>query len=195
MQAKNIYILYTLILAILLSWIFIVPILAFENDMSFSYSIFSYTCHQKISRSLCFYRTFSIDDCTNQSGVYIPNDRKEITSEKNGILGYKIPVCARDIGLYLGMFISAIAYPFIWKLDKQKIYPSIFLVLAIVPLGLDGTIQLISELHILPFIYESTNLIRLITGLIAGLVASIYAIPILIGIFEKKIEQTKKESN
>ena len=60
--------------------------------------------------------------------------------------------------------------------DKKEILPAIWLILAIVPIGIDGTGQLLG-------FWESTNLIRAITGGIVGIAIAVYMIPILNKIF------------
>ncbi len=181
---------YITFFALLVGSVFFVPYLAFKQDMQAYYTAFSYTCHQKLSRSLCLFSGttgYWIADCLPHGGyVSDPVDRKEINVEDaTGAIGYKLPVCARDLGLYCAMLIGGLFYPFVKKLDEHLMYPGIFLILAMVPIGLDGGIQLISEFGLLPFVYESTNLLRLITGAIAGFVAAFYAIDILLNMFDK----------
>lgn len=115
------------------------------------------------------------------------NSDSKIVIVKNSaeLTGYKLPVCARDIGIYVGLLLGAILYSLVRDLDDKTPFHPIFLLLAIVPLGLDGTIQLLSETGALPFLYESTNLIRLATGLLAGGVASFFIIPMLVGMFSQ----------
>ncbi len=96
----------------------------------------------------------------------------------------KMPVCSRDIGLYAAMLIGGLMYPLARKLEDD-VPPSIFLILALVPIGIDGGVQIVSEIGILPFLYESTNAVRLITGAVAGLAAAFYAIPILTSLVSK----------
>ena len=48
-----------------------------------------------------------------------------------------------------------------------------------IPIGIDGGLQFISDLGVVPLAYESTNMLRLLTGAIAGIVASFYAIPLI----------------
>jgi uncharacterized membrane protein len=168
------------------------PFLAFENNVDSIYKVFSYTCHQKMSRSLCLFKNnkeaLKIENCLEIEGQYIPSneDRTTIQTIKDEQIGYKIPICARDIGLYGGMLLSALIYPKIRKLKEVRVYPPIFFVLALVPMGIDGTVQLISEFGFLPFVYESTNAIRIATGLIAGVVATFYALPIIMSYIHKE---------
>lgn len=179
------YLGYMLFFGVLITLIFLTPIIARVNNADTLYSAFSLTCHQKLSRSLCLFEDLSIEDCTKQNGEYIENDRNATSIQTEKGTGYKIPVCSRDIGLYLALFLGGLVYILVRRLDDKTVYPGIFLVIAMIPIGLDGGIQLLSEIGILPFIYESTNLIRLITGAIAGFVAAFYAIPMIINIFSK----------
>ncbi|MBU1886544.1 MAG: DUF2085 domain-containing protein [Candidatus Micrarchaeota archaeon] len=173
---------------ILVGLIFVTPFLAFDHDVNYLYDAFGQTCHQKLSRSLCVMSdsdSFWIADCTPQNGEYVKglSDRKPITVSGDGYIGYKIPVCARDIGLYVAMLLGGAIYPIVRDMKDKRMYPVIYLLLAMVPIALDGGIQFISDAGFVAFAYESTNLIRLITGGIAGVVASIYAIPVLMNMF------------
>jgi uncharacterized membrane protein len=192
-----IYLIYLLLLAVLMGLIIATPLLSFTGDMSGYYKAFSVTCHQKISRSTCLFsdgRAYWLSDCTPQSGTYITdeNDREQVKVESDGTVGYKLPVCARDVGIYGAMLFGALAYPLVRKLEERRVYPAIYLVLAIVPLALDGSVQLASDMGLLPFAYESTNAIRLLTGAIAGFAASFYAIPILINMFSEERKAPEK---
>ncbi len=71
--------------------------------------------------------------------------------------GNQMPVCARCTGIFVSIGIFA----FLLVFFRIKM-PFWMIVALIVPLALDGGIQLITS-------YESTNLLRLITGTLAGL--------------------------
>jgi uncharacterized membrane protein len=184
-RPKIIYGIYVGLLLVFLALIAITPFLAFSNlPLAKSlYGGFSFTCHQKISRSLCLFEGtgLSIGDCTPQNGTFVPNDGVILSEVRNGVTGFKFPVCARDIGIYLAMLLGALAYPLFFKLGEKKMLPASILIAALIPIGIDGTVQLLSDvgLNLLGFPYESTNLIRLLTGGLAGFVASFYIIPIL----------------
>ncbi|MBN1169725.1 DUF2085 domain-containing protein [Candidatus Micrarchaeota archaeon] len=189
---EAVYFIYTLFFSLLVGLIVLTPFWAFENDSNALYDAFRLTCHQKLSRSLCLFNEgsgYSIADCIEQTGMYIPGDQDQIMVEKDGKTGYKLPVCARDVGLYGAMLIGALVYPLIRRLDDKSVYPGIYLVIAMIPIGLDGGLQIISDFLLSTgtdsFLYESTNFGRLVTGGIAGFVASVYAIPILINMFSK----------
>ncbi len=184
-MTRIVYVAYILFFLILMGLVFVTPIIEMDGDATALYDAFEFTCHQKLSRSLCLFEDFSIGDCTDQTGEYVYGDRDVHVVEKDGISGYKMPVCSRDVGLYGAMLLGGLIYPLTRRLDDKTVYPGIFLLIAMIPIGIDGSLQLVSEMGILPFVYESTNLIRLVTGGIAGFVASFYAIPMLINIFSK----------
>lgn len=168
--------------------LFAVPFMAFSDEELGGklYDIFSPLCHQKLSRSHCIFQDeigYYIADCTPQTGEYVANDNKLISSEQNGNKGYKFPVCSRDAGLYLLMFFGALAYPLIRRIEDRNIPPALCLMIAILPLAIDGTVQFVSDLGLLPFLYESTNTIRFITGALAGFAVSFYLIPLMQNIF------------
>jgi len=195
-RAHLIFGIYLLFFAIFFALIIATPLVAFARDASGLYQLFAATCHQKISRSLCIFENGGVGDCTNQSGQFVDSsdDRTQISAVIDGKLGYKMPVCARDIGIYGGMLLVAILYPFVRRIDDIDVPPVLYLIIAIAPLAIDGSIQLISDLGWLPFVYESTNLIRLATGLLAGGAASYYAIPLLMNMFGEEKEIRKPYS-
>jgi len=171
----------------------VTPLLAFAgNPLApiLYHDVFAPTCHQKISRSLCVFQSqagYYVADCTLQLGKYVEDSRSEtgVINEK-GELGYKMPYCSRDFAIYAALLIGLAVYPFVRNLGGKVPPAGIFFILALVPLGLDGTIQLVSDLgFVLPLIgsYESTNAMRLFTGSLAGFAAAFYVVPMLNSIF------------
>ncbi len=88
------------------------------------------------------------------------------------LFGQYMPICSRDIGLFLGVFVACIV-SFASKLPNF-LKSSWLAILSVVPLGIDGVMQLLG-------FWESTNEIRLATGLLAGFCISYYAIKVFIG--------------
>ncbi len=72
------------------------------------------------------------------------------------INGNQMPVCARDVGLFAGIFLGCI-----FGSSHRRGIPLLILLLTLAPMVLDGGLQAISS-------YESINSIRLITGMVAG---------------------------
>jgi len=82
--------------------------------------------------------------------------------------GNQMPFCARDVAIYtcmaIGVGLSVFPrMPYYDWINDLKWY---WLVLALVPIGIDGTGQLLGY-------WESTNLIRFLTGGLCGLVVGI----------------------
>jgi uncharacterized membrane protein len=194
-RAYIIYGAYMLFFLVLVGTIVATPLLSFAGSQSALYSAFSYTCHQKISRSLCIFSddtTHWLGDCTPQNGTFVNTlaDKTTVSVVIDGITGYKMPVCSRCFAIYAAMLFGGLIYPFVRKLNNKEVWPAKWLILALVPIGIDGTVQLLSDVRLLPFVYESTNEIRLITGGLAGLAAAFYAIPLLMNMFDAE-EETK----
>lgn len=133
------------------------------------YQGFSYTCHQLNSRSLCIYpgKGNAALDCTESPALSLA---KTNMVSVGGEIGYKIPVCARDIGIYFAMLAGLAVLPFVRKVENEKIPDKWLLVLALIPIAIDGGGQLLG-------FWESTNAIRLWTGAVAGFALPFYVVP------------------
>ena len=83
------------------------------------------------------------------------------------LAGHQLSVCARCTGIYFGAFVGSF-------FARPKSPPPLFLVAALIPMALDGGTQLLFR--------ESTNVLRLATGLIAGFAVIFY---VYAGIFSK----------
>ncbi|ACX73274.1 Protein of unknown function DUF2085, transmembrane [Methanocaldococcus vulcanius M7] len=94
------------------------------------------------------------------------------------IFGNKMAVCARCFGIYTGVLLGLIVYPMIKKLDDFKVPNRIYLILALTPMAIDGTTQLIG-------LRQSFNELRFITGFIAGFFVVFYIIPVFLQLFAK----------
>ncbi|MGA1873927.1 MAG: DUF2085 domain-containing protein [Thermoplasmatota archaeon] len=76
--------------------------------------------------------------------------------------GNQMPVCARDIGLFLGIFLGCV----LGSMYKRSI-PLLVLGMFILPMALDGGFQSLTA-------YESFNPLRLVTGAVGGLGIGLY---------------------
>ena len=70
--------------------------------------------------------------------------------------GNQMPFCSRDLGLFTGL-VFALGFVAFYR---YKINP-VYAILGLVPIGLDGGLQAVTS-------YESTNPLRLFTGIVAG---------------------------
>jgi uncharacterized membrane protein len=76
------------------------------------------------------------------------------------INGNQMPLCARDIGIYLGFAIGALIVTF-FSVEMRMWW----ILGSLVPIGVDGLTQMFTS-------YESTNPVRLITGGLAGIMTT-----------------------
>lgn len=90
------------------------------------------------------------------------------------INGNQMPFCTRDLGLFIGLAAGAGLATFV----RYKINP-LFVIAGLVPIGLDGGLQLVTS-------YESNNVLRLVTGLLAGVVLSLLLAHFIFALQEEK---------
>ncbi|VVC00660.1 Uncharacterised protein [uncultured archaeon] len=81
------------------------------------------------------------------------------------------------------MLIGLLALPFLMKVDSEDWPNKWILVAAAVPIGIDGTGQLFG-------LWESSNLARVVTGAIIGVVLPFYILPMLNSLFSFIGEKT-----
>jgi uncharacterized membrane protein len=82
-------------------------------------------------------------------------------------------VCARCFGIYAGFLVGTIIYPLYAKLEKRDSPDVRYVLAAVLPLALDGGTQLLG-------LRESTNMLRLATGGVFGIVFVQYFIPLVV---------------
>lgn len=163
------YSLYMGLSLILLGPIFITPFLAGTPLFGLLQSAYAPACHQLASRSLCYFQNGTIGDCA-QPGVNVSGRQEVVVS--HDVPGYKFPVCSRDLAIYGAIILGGLVFPFVRKIDERKVPKLRYFIIALIPIAIDGGTQLIG-------LRESTNLLRLITGFIAGIVIPFYVIPML----------------
>lgn len=76
------------------------------------------------------------------------------------LAGVAMPICARCVGIYAGLLVGLAAFWLIPYLRERVVRP--FALAAVIPLAIDGLTQLAG-------LRESTNELRIATGIIAGL--------------------------
>lgn len=83
------------------------------------------------------------------------------------LFGTTMPICARCVGVYLGLLAGLLAFQLIPVLRERVVRPFAFA--AVTPLAIDGLTQLAG-------LRESTNPLRLATGLVAGLAFGLWVL-------------------
>lgn len=172
------YKVYMVLLAAFTLPILFTPLLAADGSPLAPplYTFYGLSCHQFVSRSICYFPGAGVGDCTSGPEL-VPHRDYEV--ERYGHAGYPLPVCARDVGIYLAALLSGALVLFLKKADSETVPHPIWFLLALVPIGLDGGTQLIG-------LRESTNFLRLLTGAIAGLAFSFYCVPLMNKAFSAK---------
>jgi uncharacterized membrane protein len=163
------------------------------------YSVYGRTCHQLAYRSWFLFgeqtayprqlagidRLIPYEEATGND----PDDLNTAISVKgNQRLGFKVALCQRDIAIYG----SILVFGLLFMLTNRKIKPLPLLawvVLGILPLGLDGLSQMLGQLgwEFIPA-RESTPLLRTITGSLFGFSTAWFSYPII----ESAMADTRK---
>jgi len=89
------------------------------------------------------------------------------------LFGQYMPICSRDTGIFAGIFLAC-TLSFISSRLPSILKSGKLAVISLVPLGVDGVMQLLG-------FWESTNSIRFVTGFLAGSFVSYYAVSVFIG--------------
>ncbi len=93
------------------------------------------------------------------------------------LFGEPMPLCARCIGIYLGV-LAAVVLTVAFALLRRTPLSTTLAILLVAPLVLDGATQALG-------FRESTNGLRLFTGTLAGVVSSLWLLTRLEGATEK----------
>ncbi|MBU7042775.1 MAG: DUF2085 domain-containing protein [Theionarchaea archaeon] len=96
--------------------------------------------------------------------------------------GEQLPVCARDVAVYAALIPATVLYPLLRPLHTSKLPSKWYLIIFLFPIALDGGTQLIG-------LRESTNLLRILTGSIAGSIVPFYLIPLMMASTSIDIEE------
>lgn len=94
----------------------------------------------------------------------------QIPSRSFFVFGQQMPVCQRCFGIYSGLLIGALLIPIIADKKTERFPKKRWMLIAAAPLILDGVTQLLG-------LQESTPLLRVASGLIAGFAGTFYLLP------------------
>jgi len=133
------------------------------------YTIYRPACHQRPERSY-FYggpaAIYSVGEL-EAAGVDTNPFARALGNEQ---VGWKVAFCERDVAIYGSIFLTGLVYAvFRKKLSARRMRLRHF-ALFLVPMAIDGIVQLFG-------IYESTWLMRSLTGAIFGIGAALFAYP------------------
>jgi uncharacterized membrane protein len=105
----------------------------------------------------------------------------------NEQVGYKVALCQRDVAIYLGILVFGLIFSL--NRDFRSLPWYIWILLGIVPIGLDGISQIISQppFNLIPF-RESTPYLRVLTGFAFGFFTAWFGFPSV----EESMADTRK---
>src|SRR6266487_130661 len=99
--------------------------------------------------------------------------------------GERLPLCARNTGIYLGFLVTLITLYATGRGRTQRLPPTsinIALACGVISMAIDGLNSFALDLS-LPHLYQPNNLLRLGTGLATGLALATYTLPLLNRLF------------
>jgi uncharacterized membrane protein len=135
------------------------------------YTIYRPACHQRPERSYFFggpETVYSTEELA-AAGVDVDPFARAIGNEH---VGWKVAFCERDVAIYGAIFVAGLGYATVRKRLKNWRMPFRYFLLFLIPMGIDGVLQLFG-------FYESNWLFRTITGVIFGVGAVLFAYPYL----------------
>ena len=90
----------------------------------------------------------------------------------NETVGWKVAFCERDVAIYGSLLLAGLLFARIRRRLGNWLMPFRYYLIFLVPMGVDGALQLFG-------VYESTWLLRTISGTLFGLGSALFAYPYL----------------
>ena len=121
-----------------------------------------------------------------------PGRQQARTFEGNLVMGYKIALCQRDLAIWGALLLFGLAFSATGR-RVPPIHWMIWVIVGILPVGLDGFSQLFSQIpstfiqSILPY-RESTPFLRVLTGFLFGFMTAWFGIPVI----EESMAETRR---
>jgi uncharacterized membrane protein len=147
---------------------------------SWIYTVYSFTCHQLGYRSFFLFGpqiAYPRDQFAAVTGINPDDLWASRAFIGDSALGYKIALCERDTAIYTFILLGGIAFYFL-RGRMKPLHWSLWLLLGVFPIGLDGGTQLLSYLPFFHFPFrESTPLLRVLTGSLFGITSVWFAYP------------------
>jgi uncharacterized membrane protein len=154
-------------------------------------------CHQRVERSLFLFgedssaRFYDVQELKDLGAIPQENPNPEPYQWPeyfghdyvgNSEVGWKVPICIRDIALYGSFAIAGSIVIWLKRKGKEIKIPGWVLLALLVPMAFDGTSLLIISLFRMDWVpdwYISSNLKRVITGALFGASLGLLMIPVL----------------
>jgi uncharacterized membrane protein len=163
------------------------------------YRVYSVTCHQMAFRSFFLFGEQSayprqiagVNGLLTYGQATGLDENDQWTAREfigNEQLGYKVAICERDVAIYGGIVLFGLIFGLTGR--RLRALPWYFwILLGIIPIGLDGTSQLISQapFNLIP-IRESTPFMRVLTGGLFGFMTAWFGYPLV----EESMQETRR---
>jgi uncharacterized membrane protein len=135
------------------------------------YFMYRPACHQRPDRSYFFGgpRAYYTPEQLAAAGVDTDPLARDIG---NPLVGWKVAFCERDVAIYGTMFLTGLLYAAWRRRRGHWLMRFRYYILFMVPMAIDGILQLLG-------VYESSWLLRSITGAIFGFGSVLFAYPYL----------------
>jgi uncharacterized membrane protein len=133
------------------------------------YTIYRPACHQRPERSYFLggpAAVYSVEEL-EAAGVDTNPFVRAIGNEQ---VGWKVAFCERDVAIYGSIFLTGLGYALVRNRLRKRRMRLRHLALFLVPMAIDGVLQLFG-------LYESTWIMRTITGVAVGIGAVLFAYP------------------
>jgi uncharacterized membrane protein len=148
------------------------------------YSIYKPLCHQLAFRSWFLfgeetvYPRVEYEDQFGFSDAAWPElfaHAREYTGDET--VGYKVALCERDVAIYAALLLGGITYAFLRRRGVRAMPFWLFILIGVLPMGLDGGSQFVSL--VLPWFpaRESVWQLRVLTGALFGFSIAWLAFP------------------
>jgi uncharacterized membrane protein len=161
------------------------------------YRIYSPLCHQWAFRSFFLFGeqgyyphaaamvpgVLSFEEVSGITDLNDPSRFQARQFEGSALLGYKVAFCERDVAIWGAMALFGLLYSATGR-RLPKMHWAVWILVGMVPIGLDGFSQLFSQIPIafiqtyLPY-RESTPLLRTLTGFLFGFTTAWFMFPMI----------------
>ncbi len=152
------------------------------------YKGYSAVCHQLAYRSFFVFGeqyaypakaagVTSLISYEQATGLNPSNYYEARAFEGTQLLGFKIAICERCFAIYASILLFGLLFALVRR-KGPRVHWLVWVVLAIIPIGLDGGSQYISQIFPGLLVFrESTPLLRVLTGSLFGFVSAWFAYP------------------
>ena len=198
--SKHYLAIFNLFLVLYVGIPFLAPVfkkVGWNSPAEVVYKIYSPLCHQWAFRSFFLFGeqayyphaaanisgVLTFEQVTGITDVNDPSRLQARAFEGNPTLGYKVAFCERDVAIWGAMALFGLIFAITGR-RWPKLHWIIWILVGVVPIGLDGFSQLFSQIpstfiqSFLPY-RESTPFLRVLTGFLFGFATAWFMFPMI----------------